>query len=53
MNTTANKFYNLKNKVSFEMLNVSYVHFKKLSKIWFFKIWKDIVNNFDFNPQNY
>ena len=40
MNTTANKFYHLKNKVSFEMLNVSYVHFKKLAKIKFLKYGK-------------
>ena len=33
MNTTANKFYALKNKISLDMLNVTYVYFKKIAKI--------------------
>ena len=37
MNTSSNKFYALKNKISLDMLNVNYVHFKKLAKIRFLK----------------
>ena len=34
---SSNKFYALKNKISLDMLNVNYVHFKKLAKIRFLK----------------
>ena len=37
MNTTANKIYYLNNLISFDMLNLGFVHFKKLSKIQFLK----------------
>ena len=37
LNTTANKFYHLNNKISFDRLNLSFVHFKKTAKIQFLK----------------
>ena len=36
MNTMANKLYALNKLVSLDMLNVTFVHFKKLAKIRFF-----------------
>ena len=40
LNTTANKFYALNNKIGLGMLNLSFVHFKKLAKIQFMKYGK-------------
>ena len=40
MNTTANKFYHITNMISLDMLNLSYVHFKKIAKIQFLKYGK-------------
>ena len=37
MNTTANKFYYLNNLIGLDMLNLDFVHFKKLAKIQFLK----------------
>ena len=37
MNTTANKFYCLNDKISLLVLNYSFVHYKKLMKIQFLK----------------
>ena len=37
MNTTANKFYHLNNLIGLDMLNLGFVHFKKLAKIQFLK----------------
>jgi hypothetical protein len=37
MNTTANKLFALSNKISLGMLNLTFVHFKKLAKIQFLK----------------
>ena len=40
MNTTANKFFSLSNMISLSMLNLTFVHFKKLAKIQFLKYGK-------------
>ena len=40
MNTTANKLYHLNDLISFSMLNLDFVHFKKLAKIQFLKYGK-------------
>ena len=40
MNTTANKFFSLSNLISLSMLNLTFVHFKKLAKIQFLKYGK-------------
>ena len=40
MNTTANKFYHITNLISLDMLNLSYIHFKKIAKIQFLKYGK-------------
>ena len=37
MNTTANKLFHVNNLIGLDMLNLSYVHFKKLAKIQFLK----------------
>ena len=37
MNTSANKLYHLINLISLDMLNLGFVHFKKLLKIQFLK----------------
>ena len=37
MNTTANKLYHLNNTIGLNMLNLSFVHFKKLAKVQFLK----------------
>ena len=37
MNTTANKLYHLNNLVSLDMLNLKFVHYKKIIKIQFLK----------------
>ena len=37
MNTTANKLFHVNNLIGLDMLNLSYVHFKKMSKIQFLK----------------
>ena len=46
LNTTANKFYALNNQFGLGMLNLSFVHFKKLAKIQFMKYGK----TWRFNP---
>ena len=33
LNTTANKLYHLNNLISFDSLNLKFVHFKKIMKI--------------------
>ena len=38
MNITGNKFYHVNN----QKLNLNFVHFKKLMKIQFFKIWQNV-----------
>ena len=40
LNTTANKLYALNNQIGLGMLNLSFVHFKKLAKIQFMKYGK-------------
>ena len=40
MNTTANKFYALSNTIGLNLLNLTYVHFKKIMKIQFLKYGK-------------
>ena len=40
MNIPANKFYHINNEISFDMLNHSFVHFKKLCKIQYLKYGK-------------
>ena len=40
MNTSANKMYCISDKISFDMLNLKFVHFKKLAKIQFLKFGK-------------
>ena len=40
MNTTANKFYYVSNKIGLDLLNLSYVHYKKIAKIQFLKYGK-------------
>ena len=40
MNTTSNKFSSLSKTVGLEMLNLNFVHFKKLAKIQFLKYSK-------------
>ena len=37
LNTMANKFYHISNLISLDMLNLKFVHFKKLAKIQFLK----------------
>ena len=37
MNTTANKLFHVNNLIGLDMLNLEYVHFKKLAKIQFLK----------------
>ena len=37
MNTTAKKLFHVNNLIGLDMLNLSYVHFKKLAKIQFLK----------------
>ena len=37
MNTTANKFYHINKLISLDMLNLKFVHFKKLAKFQFLK----------------
>ena len=39
-NTTANKFFYLNDKIGFELLNLTKVHFKKIAKIQFLKYGK-------------
>ena len=40
MNTTANKFYYISNKIGLDLMNLSYVHYKKIVKIQFLKYGK-------------
>ena len=40
LNTTANKFYHIKNMIGLDRLNLKFVHFKKLSKLQFLKYGK-------------
>ena len=40
INITANKFFTISNVVSLGMLNLNFVHFKKLAKIQFLKYGK-------------
>ena len=40
LNTTANKLYHISNLVGLERLNLSFIHFKKLSKLQFLKYGK-------------
>ena len=40
MNTTSNKFYSLSKLISLGMLNLTFVHFKKLAKLQFLKYGK-------------
>ena len=37
MNMTANKFYCITNKIGLDMLNLGFVHYKKLAKLQFLK----------------
>ena len=37
MNTTANKLYHENNLISLDMLNLKFVHYKKLAKLQFLK----------------
>ena len=37
MNTTANKLYHVNNLIGLDMLNLKFVHFKKLAKLQFLK----------------
>ena len=37
LNTTANKLYPLNNQISWDRLNMKFVHYKKLAKIQFLK----------------
>ena len=37
MNILANKFYHINNEIGFDMLNLSFAHYKKLCKIQFLK----------------
>ena len=39
MNTTANKFYHLNNLIGLDLLNLGFVHYKKLSKNSVTDIW--------------
>ena len=40
MNTTANKLFHVNNLIGLDMLNLKFVHFKKLAKIHFLKYGK-------------
>ena len=40
MNTTANKLHHISGLVGLDMLNLSFVHFKKIAKIQFLKYGK-------------
>ena len=52
MNTTANKFYHILKLIGLDLLNLKFVHFKKIAKIQFLKYgktwtpWPRIVNAF-------
>ena len=37
MNIPANKFYYINNEISFDMLNLTYVHYKRLCKFQYLK----------------
>ena len=37
MNIMANKFYHINNEISFDMLNINFVHYKKQCKIQYLK----------------
>ena len=40
LNMSANKFHCVSDLISYDMLNLSFVHFKKLAKIQFLKFGK-------------
>ena len=40
LNTTANKLYHLNDLISFDLLNLAFVHFKKVMKIQLLKYGK-------------
>ena len=40
MNTTANKFYHISKLIGLDLLNLKFVHFKKIAKIQFLKYGK-------------
>ena len=40
MNMTANKFFNISDQVGMDLLNLSFVHYKKIMKIQFLKYGK-------------
>ena len=40
MNITANKLFHINNEISFDMLNLSFVHFKRICKIQYLKYGK-------------
>ena len=40
MNTTANKFYHISKLIGLDLLNLKYVHLKKIAKIQFLKYGK-------------
>ena len=40
MNTTANKLFFISNKIPLDLLNLSFVHYKKIAKIQFLKYGK-------------
>ena len=42
MNTTANKLYHVTNIIGLDQLNLEFVHYKKLAKIQFSQIWKNM-----------
>ena len=42
MNTTANKFYALKNLIGLDKFNLEFVHFKKLAEKKFLKLGKTL-----------
>ena len=40
MNTISNKFFHISKLISLDLLNISFVHFKKIMKIQFLKYGK-------------
>ena len=40
MNITANKFYHINDEISFDMLNLKFVHYKKVCKLQYLKYGK-------------
>ena len=52
LNTTGNKFYHINKQIGLDKLNLSYVHFKKITKIQFLKYGKTWKLKADHHPSH-